>query len=259
MTLNVDRFFNSNLGGAGPDTSDEQSLRWGDVFPYGINEATVDLEVTLLNTSNVSHHFPEMNGFSSVFGRFTLPAGSEADVQFRLLERVSGQPLAEEKLWPFFFSFFAFGATADGSASKSDGLTWIKVNEATSLKTSRTTKLSTGGLTASAPTCGAEECAVPQEPMNLSNEHRDRTVTYTLPASASVFTAHVSTPAGAGPVSFYFGGRSTVYCPRRPTCATYQPAAGFMLRNRSDFFTCLGERCTDADARHCAVLKTSEQ
>lgn len=242
----------SNLMGFGPDNGAEgnsvfpHSIMYGDVLPY--SGKTIDLEVTA--NPKYSNYLPadaSKNGMNGLYANINVRGGHDVNLTLRFLERDSGTIV---NVGPYFLSVVDFDQQGNGG-----GQEVLKVPKGTKVMTSPSTVvdvMETDSAIELSSTVKGTSKDNPVSPMNLTQSQKDKSATLRIPAGSN-FTFALSSSkgwAGAGR-NILFTGPSSLLCPPRALCDTFDCPLGHRLRSGAQNSLCHGSVCTDLDLHTC--------
>lgn len=220
----------SNLRGYGPHRSQPEGMLISEMFP----QSKADLLITTLQTYypfNVS-----LNAITNDIASISMDAGSKMHLQMNFLERVSRQPLKETG--PYAFTFMNFHElTVTGCHS-------YVLSEASEVEVA----VAGGKVYSFTTTAGPVS---PTRSLALTDEERASAVM--MLCKEPTITVEVTMRQASHGDNFYITGPSSVVCPERAPCQTYQCPEFFKPAPFAEDYYCEAAVCTDADLRTCCA------
>lgn len=262
--LKLDELAYNNLDFQGPDDEVPAGVRFRDVFP-GSSSDPIDLEIT----AETQYHprRSESNHFvGGGYFQLNLKSGTETTLLFQLKDSVSNCERSSPA--PFYFTFFDLVQDSHGASAR-----WVAISDKqmdrgveynvtddTLLNVTRVVGDDNRRYTQFYPM--AKE--VPEElegmePMELSTEHKQRSVGFMFGRGTEAFRVKVGVAEGAGSKghSIVFGGSSSVSCLPPKTCEDYVCHDGYKRRAEPHMRSCRSSPCTEADHPTCCEAPES--
>lgn len=247
----------SNLGGVGPDTDQEEGIRYGNVFPH--SDKVIDMLInarSFYNCSNHSEHktHPQIadqmsNGLKGLFGAITVSSASSVKVQVSFVEAGTDNPVF--LTGGFFFTIYDIDQQRDNHGVESiriSGYEYFNVSANTSVQV-----LSNGereGLFFSSAAGTLEDN--PRNPHIMSEPQLQRSVAFAFPDGTSTFHMELSVGLGFAARTFEFSGVSALSCPAKRPCSSMSCPVGYKLKTDADNILCASSVCSQgADLHRC--------
>lgn len=241
----------SNLGGHGPDHSDQQVFLISNVFPDSTSGEPIDLEVTAVDPYKPDD--AKLTKLEDGIGFINMVGSSKhkedtAKLRFRFIDRRSSNEITVS---PFMFSIFDVETdTVTEPTDKQEGGQVLKrsvtVPEGTLHHTAKFSSVNvTMGGNVVATTVGSGT-HVPKNPWTMQLPSRDHAIALRMPALSS-FEVDVTIPAGDQGRNFAFSGSSAVACSPRALCSSYTCPTGYAPYPHRTSAACKGATCNDQD------------
>lgn len=255
-TLVFREVLHSNLGGAGPDEG-EQALIFGDVAPE-TNLVVTSTSTYTPNTLNVRGGVLH-NGVRDGFGVINLASGSSVDLNFQLVDKMTGEP---KILSDFVFTFFD-GDHGMGHESreavKVDGFTSYVIADESNLEVDQIqmdlqSRVAGSGIATFTSKMRGDKTDNPTDPFNMNVLQKRRSVAL-LFENKSEFEVTASESGYENPQgrNILFAGASSLICNNDSPCLTHTCPDGMRSRQNAEFLVCATSPCTDADTDHCCL------
>jgi len=232
----------SNLGGAGPDTGDQNIRYEGIAARDGVQ---IDLIVTA--TSSYTPRDSLKNGIHGPFGKINVATDTEVDLLFSFVDN-DGQPM---KMDPFYFTIFDLDHGMSHESRERVTVTGFEQYRISGESEIEVTQLDDGAATFSSMSRGGK-IDNPASPLAIDNLQRSRTVTLAFPEvdSFNVKLAEIqyADPQGR---NFFFSGPSMLVCKKEGKCSSYTCPDGFKKRQQAEFLVCLEAKCSAMDRDTC--------
>jgi len=235
----------NNLGGKGPEIG-EASIRFGHIFPIG--EKHVDLVV--VTESAYTPKNSAVNGLvNGIYGTVNIQSGTEVKLKYKFVDSDTDEPVVTPS---FMMTFYDFDAAKLGSCIESvefSGISNYSVADGTELSV---LDRGEGSLLVTAKEFG-DKHDNPISPFALTDVMKRRAISLTFPPLSDfsiVFKATASHKSKPGGRNLMFGGPSSLSCPERPTCDSFECSSEMVqipyaeFTNGADEITCCAYKAT---------------
>lgn len=245
----------SNLDNNGPMFGSEPVLWFHNVFPFsGDNRPEIDLRVSVHGTyepANVS-----WNGQHGNYGSINVADNTQVDLRFEFYVAANGtstQGRQRTKLnAPFFFSVLDFDTQDNGEGTESIAVAGIDSYSLTNTSSIAVSEDQSGRTIFTATQYGTESDN-PINPLNLTREQLDKSVTILYPSKTDGFEVTMKVRGGIDGIgrNFLFSGWTEVVCPRQALCMTYECPVGMKAKPELVATECEGLGCYNFDDETC--------
>lgn len=243
----------SNLGGLGPDFHKPAAMVFSNIFPG--QASVIDLWVTA-----VSQYEPSNASMSGQFGNFgcvNVKDGTSVDLLFQFKRR-GRESKSLDINFPFSFSILDFDMGAQGGSVEMvsyAGPLVYELTNATKIKVHKEVTPRGRELTTFIATEAGNALDNPANPVNLSTDQLDRSVTFQFKPMNEFrirFTVGESnSPSVLGGRNFMFSGWTTTSCSDKVLCLEYVCPPGLQHKELDSYVACEGEDCNIYDDDRC--------
>lgn len=252
----------SNLGNDGPMVGGEPYLWYHNVFPFSNkNQPRVDLRVSVRGSYEPAN--TSWNGQHGNYGSVNVADNTQVDLKFEFFLGVNStngtdvSSTAERRQRmklraPFYFSILDFDTQENGEGIESVAASGIDSYSVTNTSTIVASKDNIDRTVFTATEYGIEPDN-PMNPLNLTREQLDKSVTLLYPAKTESFTLTMKVQDGYDNIgrNFLFSGWTEVVCPRTALCMTYECPPGQKPKSELLAVECEGLGCYNFDVDTC--------
>lgn len=229
----------SNLAGKGPDTMEDAAMVFRDVFPA--SGKSVNLQIKALSSYTPAN--TSWNGQYGSYGSINVQEGTSVDLEFAFVKAKKGKPYKVEH--SFIFSILDFDSQWDGGGAEKvmvDGFEEYYVTDNTKVNIGKDQR----NRTVFKATVGGTELDNPDDPMNLTEEALDKSVSLLIPPTSS-FTITVGVSPGwpGSGRNFMFAGWTTTPCPVSALCIYMTCPTGMTHKEDAANLMCQEETCSE--------------
>lgn len=244
----------SNLDNDGPMFGSEPYLWFHNVFPFsGDNHPDIDLRVRvsgIYEPANVS-----LNGQHGNYGSINVADNTQVDLTFEFFVAPNGTSTGRQRTRltsPFYFSVLDFDMQDNGGGTESIAVTGFDSYSMTNTSSIAVSKDHSDRTVFTATQYGTESDN-PRDPLNLTREQLDKSVTILYPAKTDGFSITMKVRGGFDGLgrNFLFSGWTEVVCPRQALCMTYECPLGKTPKSELLAVECEGLGCYNFDESTC--------